>query len=214
MTDMIRDTALGHIIRFASRGRYLRYQEEVHPELWSRFVNEKKSGYMARHGTVDPHADDSDAEEGEMQGIGGVRTREARGEYVPAVGDEKTSGNGSAKKDVEDSESSSRTRLGDKEKEAGIPRNLGSGLPVDVEKGGRDLNIIDWWGDKDPENPVNWSKPKKFFVTFNICLLTTSVYIGSSIYTAGLQDITRVFGVSDVAAEVGLTLFVLGYVPN
>lgn len=38
-----------------------------------------------------------------------------------------------------------------------------------------------------------------------------SVYIGSAIYTAGLQGVMQQFGVSDVAALLGLTLFVLGY---
>lgn len=37
------------------------------------------------------------------------------------------------------------------------------------------------------------------------------MYIGSSIYTAGIQDVAKVFHVSQVAATVGLTLFVLGY---
>jgi MFS transporter, DHA1 family, multidrug resistance protein len=58
---------------------------------------------------------------------------------------------------------------------------------------------------------MNWSKLKKFFVTFEICLLTTSVYIGSSIYSAGTQSVMATFGVSQVAATLGLTLFVAGY---
>lgn len=48
-------------------------------------------------------------------------------------------------------------------------------------------------------------------MTFCICLLTFSVYIGSAIYTAGIQDVVLTFGVSQVAATLGLTLFVLGY---
>jgi MFS transporter, DHA1 family, multidrug resistance protein len=48
-------------------------------------------------------------------------------------------------------------------------------------------------------------------VTFEICFLTFSVYIGSAIYSAGIEDVTRVFGVSQVAATLGLTLFVAGY---
>ena len=58
---------------------------------------------------------------------------------------------------------------------------------------------------------MNWGKPKKFWATFCICFLTFSVYIGSAIYSAGIDDVTRVFGVSRVAATLGLTLFVLGY---
>lgn len=58
---------------------------------------------------------------------------------------------------------------------------------------------------------MNWTTPKKFLVTFLICLLTFSVYIGSAIYSAGTQDVMKTFGVSQVAATLGLTLFVAGY---
>lgn len=61
------------------------------------------------------------------------------------------------------------------------------------------------------QNPMNWSLNKKLFVTFEICLLTFGIYIGSAIYTAGIEDVTVVFGVSKVAATLGLTLFVAGY---
>jgi Ca2+/Na+ antiporter len=61
------------------------------------------------------------------------------------------------------------------------------------------------------QNPRNWSRGKRFFVTFEICFLTFSVYIGSAIYTAGVQDVEKVFGVAQVPATLGLTLFVLGY---
>ena len=58
---------------------------------------------------------------------------------------------------------------------------------------------------------MNWSLAKKVFVTFEICLLTFSVYIGSAIYTAGIETVVKDFGVSQVAATLGLTLFVAGY---
>lgn len=48
-------------------------------------------------------------------------------------------------------------------------------------------------------------------MTFDICFLTFSVYIGSAIFSAGIQDVMTVFGVSQVAATLGLTLFVEGY---
>ncbi|CEI61322.1 Caffeine resistance protein 5 [Fusarium venenatum] len=88
--------------------------------------------------------------------------------------------------------------------------NEPSGRIVDKEKG-KDVHVVDWYGPDDPENPRNWSRIKRFFVTFEICLLTFSVYIGSAIYTAGIQDVMQVFGVSQVAATLGLTLFVAGY---
>lgn len=71
--------------------------------------------------------------------------------------------------------------------------------------------ILITWLDKDPQNPQNWTSSKKIFVTAQICLLTTSVYIGSSIYTPGIPDVAEKFGVSTVAALLGLTMFILGY---
>ncbi|KAJ9144272.1 MFS transporter [Pleurostoma richardsiae] len=88
--------------------------------------------------------------------------------------------------------------------------NDGQGRRIDQEKG-RDLYIIDWYGPDDPENPQNWSRAKKCFVTFEICFLTFSVYIGSAIYASGVMDVMMTFGVSQVAATLGLTMFVAGY---
>ena len=52
-----------------------------------------------------------------------------------------------------------------------------SGSQLDPEKG-KDTKLVEW-AKNDPQNPRNWSTPKKLFVTFEICLLTTSVYIGN-----------------------------------
>ena len=41
--------------------------------------------------------------------------------------------------------------------------------------------------------------------------MTTGIYIGSAIYTPGIQEVMKVFGVSQVAATLGLCLFVAGY---
>ena len=84
------------------------------------------------------------------------------------------------------------------------------GQEVDPEKG-RDVNIIEWFRHNDPENPMNWSLLKKVIVTFEICLLTFSVYIGGAIYSAGTEGVMIDFHVSQVKATLGLTLFVAGY---
>jgi MFS transporter, DHA1 family, multidrug resistance protein len=84
-----------------------------------------------------------------------------------------------------------------------------SSLP-NFEEGPKPYTLVDW-KENDSANPRNWSTGKKFFVTFQICLLTTSVYIGSAIYTPGIVGIMRDFDVGEVAALLGLTLFVIGY---
>ena len=74
-----------------------------------------------------------------------------------------------------------------------------------------DPYLIDWNGDSDPDNPLNWSMARKAFVTGLLCLLTFSVYMGSAIYTPGVELFAEYFGIGTVPATLGLTLFVLGY---
>ncbi|KAJ1019923.1 hypothetical protein NDA16_004204 [Ustilago loliicola] len=71
--------------------------------------------------------------------------------------------------------------------------------------------LVDWNSPNDPDNPLNWSMARKSFVTGLLCLLTFSVYMGSAIYTPGVQLLANYFSVGTVTATLGLTLFVLGY---
>lgn len=187
MKELIRETAFGQIVRQISGKRFFKYPEEEDPELWKQMVDEKKSGNLAHHGEPTPPEDGE-----EVNGLGGVRTREGDGENSP-------------RPSRFSSDTSSRTRVGSNDQV-----NEASGVKVDPEKG-RDKNLVGWYGPDDSANPQNWSTGKKFFVTFQLCLLTTSVYIGSSIYSAGEESVVAIFGVGRVAATLGLTLFVAGY---
>lgn len=89
--------------------------------------------------------------------------------------------------------------------------NGSSAQPKPDGEAGTDPNLVDWEGSDDPGNPQNWSTRKKIFVSFLICLLTFGVYIGSSIYSPGTQQVAMEFQISQVAATLGLTMFVLGY---
>jgi len=84
------------------------------------------------------------------------------------------------------------------------------GTLKNFEEGQLPYTLVNW-KENDPANPRNWSTAKKFFVTFQICLLTASVYIGAAIYTAGILSVMEDFHVGEVAAVLGLTLFVIGY---
>lgn len=62
MTELIRDTAFGHFLRFVSRGKLLKYAEEADPSLYLRYVDEKKSGNLADHGDTNPRDDGTEPE--------------------------------------------------------------------------------------------------------------------------------------------------------
>lgn len=74
-----------------------------------------------------------------------------------------------------------------------------------------DVIIVDWDGDDDPENPYNWALKYKIIFTMQIAFLTTSVYLGSAIYTPAIEQIKEELGVSQTVAMLPLTLFVVGY---
>jgi MFS family permease len=52
---------------------------------------------------------------------------------------------------------------------------------------------------------------KKSWTTFCIMLITTSVYMGSSIVSPAITEFSSVFGVGPVTATLTLSLFVVGY---
>lgn len=73
------------------------------------------------------------------------------------------------------------------------------------------LIVVTWDGEDDPENPQNWPFYQKAFFTFEIAFLTVSIYIGSAIYTPGVEQIMEKFQVGLTVATLPLTLFVFGY---
>jgi MFS transporter, DHA1 family, multidrug resistance protein len=54
MLDLFRDTIFGQLVRLASGGRLLRYEEEIDPSIWKKYLNEEKSRNMAIHGSTEP----------------------------------------------------------------------------------------------------------------------------------------------------------------
>lgn len=71
--------------------------------------------------------------------------------------------------------------------------------------------LVSWYSETDPDNPRNWSRPKKGWVSFVILLYTFTVYVGSSLYVASIPGILEVFSVAPVIGSLGLSLYVIGY---
>ncbi|KAK4963727.1 GTPase-activating protein [Elasticomyces elasticus] len=83
----------------------------------------------------------------------------------------------------------------------------------DVEKASCDtdhVNLVEWGGPDDAENPLNWSSWKKAWVAFQICLLSWAIFVGGAIYSAGVDSVEEDFHITEVEAILGLTMYVLG----
>ncbi|KAI9837885.1 MAG: hypothetical protein M1838_004721 [Thelocarpon superellum] len=83
--------------------------------------------------------------------------------------------------------------------------------PIVPEKLDDGTILVDWYDTDDPENPQNWSSRKKYFVTFQICLYTLVVYMGSAIYTPSITGLMEQFGISGTLGSLGLSMYVLAY---
>ncbi|THH19253.1 hypothetical protein EW146_g1874 [Bondarzewia mesenterica] len=72
------------------------------------------------------------------------------------------------------------------------------------------IQLVTFSGD-DPEDPVNWPTTKKVVAIIELCVLAFCSVFGSSSYAPGQQQLERVYGINDIAASSGLTLYVLGF---
>ncbi|SCU92688.1 LAFA_0F12222g1_1 [Lachancea sp. 'fantastica'] len=75
----------------------------------------------------------------------------------------------------------------------------------------KDPFLVDWEGENDVDNPLNWKRSKKALVVFEMMLLTCTTYMGASIYTPGQEFIQQEFNVGHVVGTLNLSLYVLGY---
>ncbi|KAF3403422.1 Caffeine resistance protein 5 [Talaromyces pinophilus] len=185
MSDHLRDTVFGQIIRALSGKTLLKFPDEQNPDLWKAFVPKGK------------HNDGTPTDHDEATNQGAEHTVKAVDSAQPSSSEEQHS----------------------------LRRDIANRDEKDAE-----VILVDWYDAKDqevcpmlsshvqlpfiadrPKNPQNWSRNRKLLVTFLICILNFGIYVGSSIYTPGEQDIMEEFGASEVVATLGLSLFVLGY---
>ena len=129
MSELIRDTVFGHILRFLTKGKVLQYAEEKDPSLWKQYLDRDQTKNMALYGHT------------------GDETPEEKQERESSPTDEtQSNGNGNGK-EAKLSDDSSRSRAEDGEPPLS---STITGQKIDPEKG-RDTTIVTWYGDDDQE---------------------------------------------------------------
>ena len=58
----------------------------------------------------------------------------------------------------------------------------------------RDENVVGWDGENDPENPLNWSKRKKWNHVAIVALINFVTPLASSMFTPGVMQVQKEFG--------------------
>ncbi|KAH8925288.1 MFS general substrate transporter [Atractiella rhizophila] len=189
MSDLLRESVAGQLIRVISRGRILRYPEEKDGfEVPLRFCLQSNNCSPTTTST---------------------KVASASPSFEAATIDEENhvkaynvENDGGPEKNEEDRCRGQRS---------GVDNDLENGKKVVDREQVKERYLVDWYGDDDPENPQNWSVTKKSIVTAGILLLTYSLYIGSAIYSSSIPGVMEYFHVSQTKATLGLSLFVLGY---
>ena len=70
---------------------------------------------------------------------------------------------------------------------------------------------VDWEGDDDPNNPLNWSNYYKAFIIFTLSFSTLVVVYYSTSYTAGISQMMEEFNIqSEAVGTLGLTTYLIG----
>ncbi|KAH7063510.1 major facilitator superfamily domain-containing protein [Macrophomina phaseolina] len=75
---------------------------------------------------------------------------------------------------------------------------------------GEDPYIVVWLDD-DPVNPMNYPIAVKWTITMLVAVATLAVAFVSSAYSGGVREIIAEFGVVQIIATLGISLFVLGF---
>ncbi|KAK2595965.1 hypothetical protein QQS21_006495 [Conoideocrella luteorostrata] len=196
MADIIRDAPLGQLIRLLTSNRLLQYPEERAdfklPQPWQQMLDnpdaiideDQSLSPTVGSGTTTPG---DDTPEGQGQGRDLHLHREKTPSEEPAFSE--------ARREAE--------QLHEIEKTKSIPI-----VPRRTKDG---AILVDWYFSDDAENPQNWSNKKRALVVTIICLYTFVVYTSSAIYTTSTQGVMEEFGVSQLKATLGLSMYVLGY---
>ncbi|KIM78033.1 hypothetical protein PILCRDRAFT_76019 [Piloderma croceum F 1598] len=75
-------------------------------------------------------------------------------------------------------------------------------------------DIVTFDSKDDPQNPKNWSYRRKAFVTMLFGLTTMCSTFASSVFSPAFRFIAKEYNVSTEVVTLGLSLFVIGFVPG
>ena len=231
MTDILRESALGQIIRFVSRDKLLRYPEEE-PGFkipWEEAAANEKAAEantapsgIERKATQSANSDDSlsraSTSDEKRDGTAEDAARQQTISQIPTSAVERSETNGEAHVTKTRSVARALTREQtrpwtqerfDIEQNETAERAASAVIQPQVTSDG--FILVDWYTTDDPANPQNWTSWKKAFVVYQIFVYTFAVYCGSAIYTSAEPQVMERFNVGQAKASLPLSMYVIGY---
>ena len=197
MYDAIRESAYGQIVRYLTKNKYFKYDEEI-------------EGFEIPWDTTQPLDEKAETPEGSPP-ESAATAHSSDDVSSKAESHSRDAHQAEEDKEIEEAEvpGFAPTLANDEEQQADLEKTESK---VIVPKRTNDGAIlVDWYTTDDQANPQNWSLRKKVYVSFIICIYTYVVYASSAIYTSAQQIVIDRFGISFAEASTILSLYVAGY---
>ncbi|GJN67109.1 cycloheximide resistance protein [Purpureocillium lilacinum] len=217
MADLIRDAPIGQLIRFLTKNKYLQYPEERAdfklPEPWQQLVDNPNAvvdeGPVTSSSSSTVHGGDGNNNAGNLsEKETDVDPEKQKKREQDQQGAQQEPLHLHRTRSPEETPAFTEARL--EADEAHDVQRVKS-IPVVPQRTKDGAILVDWYYSDDAENPHNWTNKKRTYIGLVICLYTFVVYTTSAIYTSSSEGVMKEFGVSQLKATLGLSIYVLGY---
>lgn len=81
--------------------------------------------------------------------------------------------------------------------------------PLSYDEPKKNPDLVNWEGPHDPENPRNFSRMRKWYITMMLSLLTFCITFSSSVFSQATAVTAKIYGVSVEVTTLGTALIVL-----
>ncbi|CAM1511189.1 Fc.00g087020.m01.CDS01 [Cosmosporella sp. VM-42] len=224
MADIIRDAPLGQLIRFVTRNKYFQYPEEKAdfklPDVWVQLLN-NPDAIVDENLTTSNTNNNTDNEETIVSSASSTVAGGDNGDNEKPISKEKENlSDDNSPEPAHRNVHLHRTRSPSETQAYTIERleadehhdmEKVKSIPIVPKRTKDGAILVDWYYSDDSENPHNWTNKKRNGIALLICLYTFVVYTSSAIYTSSTEGVMQKFGVSQIKATLGLSLYVLGY---
>ncbi|KAF2673038.1 MFS general substrate transporter [Microthyrium microscopicum] len=208
--DLLRESAVGQILRYITKNRILLYPEEKDdfswPPLDAVLASEKKLQAI-QEDEITPATekterqipeDEESASESDEPRLESIITAPDREEYPGSH--------------VVTTRTATRAYTRERfEVEQQLAADKTKSITIAPTKTSDGTILVDWYTTDDPANPQNWKTTKKSLVLVQLCAYSLAIYGSSSMYVPGEGGVMAEFHVGDTPAALGLAIFVVGY---
>ena len=205
MTDIIRESAIGQLLRWVTKNKLFPYPEELPdfelPVAYITALNSKTSDPLPLDGSrrssvrVEQDIPTASTNSEDLEKVETEADREQLPGFERVISRLDTREWTEERIEIELRDAADRV----------VSR------PIAPTKTSNGAVLVDWYTTDDPANPLNWSFGKKSWITFVICAYTFAVYASSAIYTTSEQLVIDHFGVTPLDTSLPLSLYVLAY---